>query len=30
LKEDQIAAMDYIVDYTGDEFVVRKPVSQAP
>ena len=24
LTEDQIAGMDYILDYTGDEFVVRK------
>jgi hypothetical protein len=25
LNDDQIAGMDYILDYTGDEFVVRKP-----
>jgi hypothetical protein len=26
LPEDQVAGMDYIIDYTGDGFVVRKPV----
>ena len=24
LPEDQVAGMDYILDYTGDKFVVRK------
>jgi len=26
LPEDQVAGMDYIIDYAGDGFVVRKPV----
>jgi hypothetical protein len=30
LSDEDIAGMDYILDYAGDRFVVRKPVPQAP